>query len=76
MAEEDRRSLYGWLKRSFLDPLRVADGNVVRLPGDCADPEQTCALYAQAVQQAGGYDFAPLGLGPNGHVGFNEPPAR
>src|SRR4029077_18686022 len=28
-----------------------------------------------ALDRAGGYDLAVMGLGPNGHVAFNEPPA-
>jgi glucosamine-6-phosphate deaminase len=75
LAADDRRSLYGWMKRSFLDPLGVPDRNVVRLPGDAPDPEAACAAYERAVAAAGGIDLAVLGLGPNGHLGFNEPPA-
>lgn len=71
---DDRRSLFGWMKRSFLDPLGVPDANVVRLPGNAADPEAACRAYDAAVQTAGGIDLAVLGLGPNGHLGFNEPP--
>jgi len=74
LAPDDRRSLYGWMKRSFLDPLGVPDANVVRLPGDTPDPEAACRAYDAAVEAAGGIDLAVLGLGPNGHLGFNEPP--
>ena len=48
--------------------------NVVRLPGDTPDPEAACRAYEEAVREAGGIDLAVLGLGPNGHLGFNEPP--
>lgn len=74
LGADDHRSLYGWMKRSFLDPLGVPDANVVRLPGNAADPEAACRAYDAAVQTAGGIDLAVLGLGPNGHLGFNEPP--
>jgi len=74
LGPDDRRSLYGWMRRSFLDPLGVPDANVVRLPGDAPDPEAACAAYDAAVGAAGGIDLAVLGLGPNGHLGFNEPP--
>ncbi len=75
LAPDDPRSLYGWMKRAFLDPLGVPPENVVRLPGDVADPEAACRAYDLAVQAAGGFDLAVLGLGPNGHLGFNEPPS-
>ncbi len=74
LAPDDRRSLYGWMKRSFLDPLGVPEANVVRLPGDAPDPDAACRAYDAAVEAAGGIDLAVLGLGPNGHLGFNEPP--
>lgn len=75
LAPDDPRSLYGWMQRAFLDPLGVPPENVVRLPGDAADPEAACRAYDLAVQAAGGFDLAVLGLGPNGHLGFNEPPS-
>lgn len=75
LAPDDRRSLYGWMLRSFLEPLGVPPDNVVRLPGDSADPDEVCRAYEEAVTSAGGIDLAVLGLGPNGHLGFNEPPA-
>jgi glucosamine-6-phosphate deaminase len=76
IALDDPRSLYGWLKRSFLDPLAIAEDRVVMLPDDTLDPEATCAAFDVAVEAAGGFDLAVLGLGPNGHLGFNEPPTQ
>jgi glucosamine-6-phosphate deaminase len=75
LGPDDRRSLYGWMKRSVLDPLDVPEANVVRLPGDAPDIQAACRAYDAAVRAAGGIDLAVLGLGPNGHLGFNEPPA-
>lgn len=71
----DERSLYGWMGRAFLGPLAIPPERVVRLEGDAADPEDACRRYVDSVRQAGGYDLAVLGLGPNGHLGYNEPPA-
>lgn len=75
LAPEDPRSLYGWMARSVLDPLGIPGANVVRLPGDTAEPAAACRAYESAVRAAGGFDLAVLGLGPNGHLGFNEPPS-
>src|SRR5690349_369147 len=72
---EDQRSLFGWMRRSFLAPLGVSESNTVRLAGDAPDLEQACRDYEDDVRQAGGFDLSILGLGPNGHLGFNEPPA-
>lgn len=67
--------LYEWMKKEFLDPLDVPGENVVRFPHDAPDPQGACRSYDEAVRRAGGLDLAILGLGPNGHLGFNEPPA-
>jgi glucosamine-6-phosphate deaminase len=75
LAPDDPRALYGWLLRSFVAPLGIPLAHVVRLPGDAPDPEAACGAYDAAVTQAGGIDLAILGLGPNGHLGYNEPPA-
>jgi glucosamine-6-phosphate deaminase len=75
LAPDDRRSLYRWLAESFLDPLGVKPSQVVRLPGDAPDPQAVCLAFDDAVAAAGGFDLAVLGVGMNGHLGFNEPPA-
>lgn len=75
IAEDDVRSLYGWMNRSFLEPLGIRSDQVVRLRGDAADPHEECRAFDRAVQDAGGLDLAVLGLGMNGHLGFNKPPA-
>jgi glucosamine-6-phosphate deaminase len=75
LAADDRRSLYGWMRRSFIDPLGIPQENVVRLVGDDPDPWGSCRRYEAAVREAGGFDISILGLGPNGHLGFNEPPS-
>lgn len=71
--EADRRSLYGWMRRSLCDPLRIGPDRIIRLAPD-GDPLLACRAYEAAVTAAGGIDLAVLGLGPNGHLGFNEPP--
>jgi glucosamine-6-phosphate deaminase len=75
LGEDDPRSLLGWLLRDVARPLRVEDGDVVRLRGDAPDPDAACRAYDAEVGAAGGVDVAVLGLGPNGHLGFNEPPS-
>jgi len=75
LALDDPRSLYGWLKRSFIDPLNIAPQQVTMLPDDTTNPEATCQAYDEAVAQTGGFHLSVLGLGPNGHLGFNEPPS-
>jgi glucosamine-6-phosphate deaminase len=70
----DRRSLFGWMRRSFMTPLGVDDERAVRLPTD-GNLEVSCAGFDRTIQERGGLDLAILGLGTNGHLGFNEPPS-
>ena len=43
------------------------------LDGAAPDPEAECARYEAAIELAGGIDLQLLGIGTNGHIGFNEP---
>lgn len=43
------------------------------LNGDAGDPEAECARYEREIEDAGGIDLQILGIGTNGHIGFNEP---
>jgi glucosamine-6-phosphate deaminase len=72
LPPDDPRSLYGWMDRVLLRPLAIAADRVIRL-----DPrrEDACEAFDHAVANAGGIDLAVLGLGANGHLGFNEPPS-
>ncbi len=74
IGPEDRRSLFGWMIRSFVAPLRIPSEHVIRFSAD-GDAATGCAAYERALEEAGGYDLAVLGIGMNGHIGFNEPPS-
>ncbi|HIS31495.1 MAG TPA: glucosamine-6-phosphate deaminase [Candidatus Limivivens intestinipullorum] len=37
------------------------------------DPQKACAAYEEIIRKSGGVDLQLLGLGHNGHIGFNEP---
>jgi glucosamine-6-phosphate deaminase len=71
IPEDDPRSLLGWLTRSVLQPLGVSEDRVIRLA--VGESEGGFRDYERAIGDAGGVDLAILGLGPNGHLGFNEP---
>jgi len=53
----------------------AGEGAAVTLAcGDAPDPDAAGRAYDEAVRAAGGFDLSVLGLGPNGHLGVNEPP--
>jgi glucosamine-6-phosphate deaminase len=75
VADDDPRSLYRWLERSLVTPLEVTPDRLIRFRGDAADADQDCRDFDLRVDAWGGIDLSVLGLGPNGHLGFNEPPS-
>lgn len=73
----DERSLETWLRRSVTDPWGIPEERIVTFgaAGDKSELETVCRKYENKARETGGYDIAVLGLGPNGHLGFNEPPS-
>ncbi|MCU1407633.1 MAG: Glucosamine-6-phosphate deaminase [Glaciihabitans sp.] len=61
------------IDREVVVPLGM-DPSKVRVPdGRAADIAAACADYEAAISAAGGIDIQILGIGSNGHIGFNEP---
>jgi len=75
IAANDPRRLLSWLRRELLDPLGVGEDRIIAFDPE-GDPESEPARVEAAIAEAGGIDFAIVGLGPNGHLGFNEPGSR
>lgn len=71
----DPRAFGAFLRAHLLDHIDLEPGNVHLLPGDAgsAGTAAACAAYEAEIRAAGGIDLQVLGLGANGHVGFNEP---
>jgi glucosamine-6-phosphate deaminase len=72
IALDDRRRLLSWLRREFLQPAGIPDHKVVSFD-PLADHRADCERIEAAIAALGGLDLAVLGLGPNGHLAFNEP---
>lgn len=66
LALGDSRSLTDWLNRELLMPLGF---DALRIHGF----EKGTTAMEDRIKQLGGLDLIILGLGPNGHLGFNEP---
>lgn len=70
----DPGSFAATMERQLVGPLGL-DPARVRLPdGLAADPQAEALRFAAELGRAGGIGLQLLGLGLNGHVGFNEPP--
>jgi glucosamine-6-phosphate deaminase len=75
LAADGECSLYGWMQKVVSHPLEIAPNRVFRLRGDSQDHDAVCREFSAKIEAGGGLDMVILGLGPNGHLGFNEPPS-
>jgi glucosamine-6-phosphate deaminase len=73
IARDDRRRLFLWLRRELLDPLGIPDRHIDAFDPAATDPAAEAARIERRVVELGGIGLAVLGLGANGHLGFNEP---
>lgn len=64
---------YTMLKTELIDALGVDDDHFLMLPTQCDDFSRACADFRQEIARRGGIDLLMLGLGENGHLGFNQP---
>lgn len=61
------------VRREFTSRVNIAPGNVHGPDGTASDIPAACDAYEQAITAAGGVDLQLLGVGTDGHIGFNEP---
>jgi len=73
VAADDPASYRSYMERELFQPTDMSARQVGFLDGCAADLEAECDRYEQHIADAGGLDVAVLGLGGNGHIGFNEP---
>lgn len=70
---EHPESYHSVVEREVAAPLGLS-GDRVHVPdGMAPDLEEACRAYEAAIDAAGGVDLQILGVGANGHIGFNEP---
>ncbi|CAK6701642.1 glucosamine-6-phosphate deaminase [Synechococcus sp. CBW1107] len=74
LGPTDCGSFAAEMDRQLVGPLGLEPARVQLPDGLAADPVAEARRYAEAVGAAGGIGLQLLGLGSNGHVGFNEPP--
>jgi glucosamine-6-phosphate deaminase len=69
----DPRSYRAFMQRHLFDHVNLPPRRIQFLNGATRDVERECRRYERAIDRAGGIDLQILGLGMNGHIGFNEP---
>jgi glucosamine-6-phosphate deaminase len=70
---DDPRSYRAFMQRHLFDGINLPAHRINFLNGAARSAAAECARYERAIARAGGIDLLILGLGTNGHIGFNEP---
>ena len=66
-------SCYRMIRSEMLDQMDFDDKNFLMLPTLSDDFDQACKDFVKEIERRGGIDLLILGLGENGHLGFNQP---
>jgi len=64
---------YTMLKREIVDTLEIKEENFIIPPTLSEDFEKESKIFQTELEKRGGVDLQILGLGTNGHLGFNQP---
>jgi glucosamine-6-phosphate deaminase len=69
------QSYWSFMHRNLFNHIDIDPKNIHLPNGNApkAEMKNYCASYEQAIEAAGGIDLQILGIGQNGHIGFNEP---
>lgn len=62
-----------FMRENLFEPINIDSENIHIPNGMAEDVEKECKAYDQKIAEAGGIDLQVLGIGNNGHIGFNEP---
>ena len=73
LPEEHPESYHSFMWKNFFSHIDIKPENVHILNGNAADLQQECEAYEKAIEAAGGIDLFMGGVGPDGHLAFNEP---
>ena len=68
-------SYHVYMKENFYGRIDAYPRRIHVPDGSAPDPESECERFEAAIREAGGVDLGVLGIGRNGHIGFNEPGA-
>lgn len=66
-------SYHAFMQKNLFDHINIPPGHVHIPDGTAVDIPAFCQAYEDAITAAGGIDLQVLGVGSDGHLGFNEP---
>lgn len=73
LAPEHDQSYRYFMQKNLFDHINIKPENTNLPDGLAKDPAAECKRYDQVIARLGGVDVQVLGMGHNGHIGFNEP---
>ncbi|MDR0412943.1 MAG: glucosamine-6-phosphate deaminase [Dysgonamonadaceae bacterium] len=73
LPEEHPQSYHSFMWNHFFHHIDIPPGNVHILNGNAADPAAECERFEARIKALGGIDLFLGGIGPDGHIAFNEP---
>lgn len=73
LSPENDQSYRYFMNTNLFDHVNIRKDHTFVPDGQEADSNKACQMYEQIIQDLGGIDLQLLGLGHNGHIGFNEP---
>lgn len=73
LPKEHPESYYSFMWNNFFSHIDIPAEQVHILNGNAEDLEAECAAYEEAIRSFGGIDLFLGGIGPDGHIAFNEP---
>jgi glucosamine-6-phosphate deaminase len=73
IQRSDPQSYYYFMNQHLFGPVKLPEDRRYIPDGTAADAIEESAAYEQKIVKVGGIDLQVLGIGQNGHIGFNEP---
>ncbi|MCU4163883.1 glucosamine-6-phosphate deaminase [Carboxylicivirga caseinilyticus] len=73
ITREHPQSYHSFMWENFFGHIDIKPENTNLLDGQAEDPEAECERYENKIKEAGGIDLFMGGIGPDGHLAFNEP---
>jgi len=71
--ENNSQSYYYYMMNNFFKHINIPHENISVPNGDAENIYEECLRFENEIKKSGGIDIQVLGIGVNGHIGFNEP---
>ncbi len=73
IKRDNDQSYHYFMNEHLFSKVNIKPENTHVPNGETDDPQKECDLYEELIERSGGIDLQVLGIGQNGHIGFNEP---